>query len=79
MQEMAPASNRSVCHKIQLQTSSVRLPSPRPPSRSGGCTHSTMGGPGCICLPTDRHLGQSGGETTGFPVPEHYSDCSRVA
>ena len=79
MQEMAPASNRSVCHKIQLQTSSVRLPSPRPPSRSGGCTHSTMGGPGCICLPSDRHLGQSGGETTGFPVPENYSDCSRVA
>ena len=76
---MAPASNRSVCHKIQLQTSSVRLPSPRPPSRSGGCTHSTMGGPGCICLPSDRHLGQSGGETTGFPVPENYSDCSRVA
>ena len=79
MQEMAPASNGSVCHKIQLQTSSVRLPSPRPPSRSGGCTHSTMGGPGCICLPSDRHLGQSGGETTGFPVPENYSDCSRVA
>ena len=22
---------------------------------------------------------QSGGETTGFPVPENYSDCSRVA
>ena len=79
MQEMAPASNRSVCHKIQLQTSSVRLPSPRPPSRSGGCTHSTMGGPECTYLPTDRHLGQSGGETTGFPVPENYSDCSRVA
>ena len=79
MQEMAPASNRSVCHKIQPQTSSVCLSSPGPPGCGSGCAHSAMGGPGGICLPTDRHLGQSGGEATGLPVPESYSDCSRVA
>ena len=79
MQEVAPTSNRSVCHKIQPQTSSVCLPSPGPPGCSSGCAHSAMGGPGCICLSTDRHLGQSSGEATGLPVPESYSDCSRVA
>ena len=79
MQEVAPTSSRSVCHKIQPQTSSVCLSSPGPPGCSSGCSHSAMGGPGCICLSTDLHLGQSSGEATGLPVPESYSDCSRVA
>ena len=65
--------------KIQPQTSSVCLSSPGPPGCGSGCAHSAMGGPGFICLPTDRHLGQGGGEATGLPVPESYSDCSRVA
>ena len=38
-----------------------------------------MGGSGCIRLPTDRHIGQSGGETTGLPVQETHSDCPGVA
>ena len=38
-----------------------------------------MGGSGWIRLPTDRHLGQSGGEVTGLPVQENHSDCSGVA
>ena len=28
-----------------------------------------MGGSGCICLPTSSHLGQSGGEVAGLPMP----------
>ena len=69
MQHMAPASDRSVCHEVQPQITSVCVPSSRPSGCSSGCTHSAMGGSGCICLPTDRHLGQSGGKTTGLPVP----------
>ena len=38
-----------------------------------------MGGSGRICLPTDRHIGQSGGEVTGLPVQENHPDCSGVA
>ena len=38
-----------------------------------------MGGSGCPCLPTDRHLGQSGGEATGLPVPKAHSDRPGVA
>ena len=37
-----------------------------------------MGGSGPICLPTNSHLGQSGGEFAGLPVQENHSDCSRI-
>ena len=38
-----------------------------------------MGGSGCIHLPTNHHIEQSGGDATGFPVQENHSDCSGVA
>ena len=78
MQPMAPASNRPVCHEVQPQVASVCLSSTGLPVCSSGCTYSTMGGSGCICLPTDRHIGQSGGEATGQPVQEIHSDCPGV-
>ena len=79
MQQMAPASNRSVCHKVQPQVTSVSVPNSGPPGGSNRCTHPAMGGSGCICLPTDRHLGQSGGKTAGLPVPQTHSDRPGVA
>ena len=79
MQQMAPASSRSVCQEIQPQVTSVCVSSSGLPSCSSGCTHSAMGGSGCICLPTDRHLGQSGGKVTGLPVQETHSNRPRVA
>ena len=79
MRHMAPTSNRSVCHEVQPQVTSVCVSSFGPSGCSSGCTHSAMGGSGCICLPTNRHLGQSGGKTAGFPVPEAHSDRPRVA
>ena len=79
LQEMAPAPNRSLCHEIQPQTSSVCVPSSGLPSGGNGCSHPAMGGSGRLCLPTDRHLGQSGGEATGHPVQEINSNCSRMA
>ena len=42
-------------------------------------THSAMGGSGCIRLPTNRHIGQSGVEVTRLPVQETHSDCPGVA
>ena len=38
-----------------------------------------MGGSGCIRLPTDRHTGRSGGETTELPVQETHSLCPGMA
>ena len=79
MQSMAPASNRPICHEIQPQTTSVCLSSTGLPGRSSGCTYPAMGRSGCIRLPTDCHIGQSGGETTGLPVQETHSDCPGLA
>ena len=79
MQQMAPASDRPVCHEIQPQVTSVCLSSTGLPGCSSGCTYSAMGRSGCIRLPTDCHIGQSSGEATGLPVQEAHSDCPRVA
>ena len=79
MQPMAPPSNRSICHEVQSQITSVCLSGTGLPGCSSGCTYPAMGGPGCIRLPTDRHIGQSGGEANGLPVQETHSDCPGVA
>ena len=79
MQPMAPASNRFICNEVQPQVTSNCLSSTRLPGCSSGCTYSAMGRSGCIRLPTDRHIGQSGGEATGLPVQETHSDCPGVA
>ena len=42
------------------------------------CTQAALGGSGPLCLPNGNYLGQSG-EVATLPVPENYSDCSRVA
>ena len=79
MQPMAPASHRPVCHEVQPQITSVCLSGAGLPGSSSRCTYSAMGGPGCIRLPPDRHLGQSGREASGLPVQETHSDCPGVA
>ena len=43
------------------------------------CTHSAMGGSGCICFPTNPHLGQGGGKVTGLSMQETNPDCARMA
>ena len=79
MQQVALASSRSLCHEIQPQVASVCLSSTGLPGCSSGCTYPAMGRSGCIRLPTDRHIGQSGGEAIRLPVQETHSDCPGVA
>ena len=79
MQKVAPASNRPFCNKVQQETGQFCVTNTRSPGLGSRCTQPFMGGSGSICLPTSSHLGQSGGETTGLPVSENNSDCSRVA
>ena len=79
MHTMAPASDRPICHEVQPQVTSVCLSSTGHPGCSSGCTHSAMGRSGCIRLPTDRHIGQSGGEAAGLPVQKTHSDCAGMA
>ena len=49
------------------------------PSYSSGCTQSSMGGSGHVCLSTSSHLGQSGGEVAGHPIQENHCDYPGVA
>ena len=79
VQKMAPASDRPICHEVQPQVTSICVSGTRLPSCSSGCFHSHLGRSGCIRIPTDRHIGQSGGEIAGFPVQETHSDCTGVA
>ena len=52
MHQVAPASNRPLCHEVQQQTPSVCIASARLPGLGLGSR--------CLCLPTSSHLGQSG-------------------
>ena len=79
MQQVAPTSDRSICHEVQQQVTSVRVTSTGLLGSSSGCTQYAMGGSGRIRLSTNSHLGQSGGEVTGLPLQENHSDCSGVA
>ena len=79
MRPVAQTPSGPICHKVQQQTATLRLPSPRPPSLGSGCSQSVLGGTGPLRLPTGSHLGQSGGEAPGLPLQQNNSDCSRVA
>ena len=76
---MASTSDRFVCNEVQPQVTSVCFSYTGSPGSSSRCTHSAMGRLGCICLPTDRHIGKSGGEVAELPVQETHSDSPGVA
>ena len=79
MQQVALTSNRSFRHEVQQQAPLVCVTRSRPIGHCSGCTQPAMGESGRICLPTNSHFGQSGGEVAGLPVPKNDSDCPRVA
>ena len=76
---VAPSSSGPVCHQVQQQIALICVTSTRPPSMGSGYTQPSMVGSGPLCLPTDSHLGQSGGEVVGLPVQENHPDFSVVA
>ena len=79
MRQVAPASNRSLCDEVQQQTTPVCITGSGPQGHCSGCTQFVLGAPGRIRLPTDSHIGQSGGEVARLPVPEVDHYCPRVA
>ena len=79
MQQVAPASNRSLCYEIQQQAAPVRITSSGSHGHCSGRTQFVMGESGRICLSTDSHIGQSGGEVAGLPIPKADHYCPRVA
>ena len=79
MQQVVLTSNRSICHKVQQQVTSVCVTGTGSPGLSSGCTQSAMGGSGRIYLPTSSHIGQSGEEVAGLPMQENHSNCFWMA
>ena len=79
MRQMAPTSNRSLCNQIQQQGPPVCVTSSRHHGHCGRWTQSVIGGAGRLCLPTDSHIGQSGGEVAGHPVHENHYHRPGVA
>ena len=78
VQQVASASNRSLCYEIQ-QVAPVCITSSGPHGHYSGCTQFFMGRSGRIRLPTDSHIGQSGGEVAGLPIPKVDHHCPGVA
>ena len=68
MQEVAPASDKSVCNKVQQQTGPICVTNTKPPGLGSRCTQPAMEGSGPICLPTSSHCGQSDGEVVALPI-----------
>ena len=79
MQKVAPTSSGFVCHKVQQQVAPICVTSTGPPGYSSGRTQSAMGGSGRICLPTNSHSGQSGGEVAEHPMQKDHFDRPGVA
>ena len=79
MRQVASASNRSICYEVQQQAAPVRITSTGPQGHCSGCTQFVMGRSGRIRLPTNSHIGQSGGEVARLPVPEVDHYCPGVA
>ena len=79
MPKVAPTSDRSIRYEVQPQAAPVCISSTGLPSGSSGRSHSAMGGPGCLCLPTNSHIGQSSGKVNTLPVQENHSDCPGLA
>ena len=79
MSQVASAQHRLICHEVQQQVASICVTDIRPPSHCCGRSQSTLGGSGRLCLPTNSHIGQGGGEVTGFSLQENHSNYPRVA
>ena len=78
MQQVAPPSDRSLCYEIQ-QVATVCITSSGFHGHCSGCTQFVMGKSGRVCLPTNSHIGQCGGEVAGLPVPKVDHHCPGVA
>ena len=71
MQQVAPASNRPICHEVQQQVAFVCVTSTGSPVHSSECAQSAMVGSGSIHLPTIRYIGQSS-DVCRTPMQENH-------
>ena len=77
MQQVALASDKYLCYKVQQQA--VFITSAGPHGHCSGLTQPTMLGSVRVHLPTDSHIGQSGGKVAILPMQKIDSYCPGVA
>ena len=77
--EVAHTSSRFICNQVQSQTSQICVSSSGQVSLAGRCVEPSVGGPGCLCLPSNSSAGTGGLQACGPQVPSTHSDCPRVA
>ena len=62
---------RSICHPSELQTSTVRVSSPRPKCLGRRCAELKLDGSHCLCLPSDSSPSQGDPQNQAMPLPDH--------
>ena len=76
MRQVAPATDRPFCDKVQQQAGSICVTSSGSRGLGSRRTQPAMGGPGSLCLFPNSHFVQSCGEVAGLPMQQNHSDCS---
>ena len=70
---MVHSSCRSLCHSSKLQTSSVRISSPRPKCFGQRCSELKLDRFHCLCLPSDGSPSQDDPKNQATPLPDHHN------
>ena len=71
MQQVAPASNRSICHEVQQQVTSICVTGTGSPGLSCGCTQSTLENLDAYAFPPAAILGKVVDKLQDYP-------CKRI-
>ena len=71
LSKVVHSSCRSICHSSELQTSTVRVSSPRPKCLGHRCSELKLDGSHCLCLPSDDSPSQGDKKNQAMPLPDH--------
>ena len=78
MHQVAQAADRPIYNEVQQQVAPVCVTGTGPSGLGSVHTQPAIGGSGLLYLATSSHLGQSGEEAAGSPLPQIHSDSPRV-
>ena len=76
LSKMVHSSCRSICHSSELQTSIVRVSSPRPKCLGHRCSEHKPDKSHCLCFPSDSSPSQGDPKNQAIPLPHHRSSPS---
>ena len=77
--QVGPSAGGLVCHKVQSQAPQIRLSGSGPGGLGSGCSESTLGGSGHLCLSSSVPAQPGGIQVGGSRLLQDDPDCSRLA